>query len=200
MTLSVSVEADVKQLTKDLNDLQKKRVPFVTNQAINQVGKDAEKASIKSVAKTVGVAQKIVKKRLTNRGQPKGQNRVTFIKASSRARFGRIIVYLRGIGVHQVPHRARKSTPRGVSRRGGRFYKGAFVAKGRVGNVSTSIRSTQLVYKRRPNRELMVPRIGVRDLLLYQFRRRTSGRLGRRLFQRTFHVKLEKELTKKGLK
>ena len=42
--MQISIKSDLKKLTKDLNNLQKKQIPFATSQAINDTLLDSQKA------------------------------------------------------------------------------------------------------------------------------------------------------------
>ena len=203
MTLSVSVEADVKQLTKDLNDLQKKRVPFVANQAVNEVGIQAKKKAVKNVSRETKLTNMLINKRWDRQGE--GKDRVEFRKANSRLRFATMVVYLHGIPLFQT-----KPTPKaggkrgkGLTRRPRRFYKGAFWGKTKTGDTLTFKAFPRAAIQRKAEAgthgRLFVPKIGVRKRLHKWYKRLTQGREGRAVFGRTFQKKLQIEFKKKGL-
>ncbi len=186
MALSVNVSGDLKKLTRHLNATQKRVLPSVTIQSVNQVARDARKDSIKKVATDLRLPQKNIRKRFNARGEVKG-DRVQYFKASRYNKSALLRVYHRGISVSQI---AGAQTKRGLKAKGGRLYVGAFKLK--------SGRLQGLVFKRRGKKRLPVflPRISVRAQLEDQFNRRMTGALARRNFLNIFQTKLRKRLAK----
>jgi len=154
--------------------------PKIEAAAINSVAKKARTHAVREVAKTVGVSQKFIRHRFTKATTPlamgpqgaKGRPRVKLGQAHHRRLWAILSVYSRGIPVYQV---ATSATKKGVKRRGKRLYKGAFATP------------AGLVFKRRSNDQLMLPKIGVRQLLRFEFTTYLQGAKAKNEFSREFN-------------
>lgn len=189
----LDIRLDRRQITKHLNDTQRKVIPKVTVEALNDVAKLARSEGIKDVARRLRLPERIIRKRYDLEGNAK-QDRIEYVRANQKNGGATIVVYHRGIPVFQV---AKGQTKRGVRASSGRLYVGAFWMRG------PNSRGKLLVLKRRPKDQLgpqggrfMLPKISVRKTLEQAFGLRTVGSVGRERFNRAFTARLEAALAR----
>jgi|OM-RGC.v1.018318479 Prophage minor tail protein Z (GPZ). len=61
-SIEFSVEANVRELSRNLTDLAKKQVPKAANRTLNRVGGAASKAALRDVAGQAGTTQRVIKR------------------------------------------------------------------------------------------------------------------------------------------
>lgn len=180
--ISLSVKAELNKAAKDFPRLAKK-IPRLAANALNETAVYVRKEGITKVARELRLPRTIVAKRLTLSGEKKG-DRIVLRRATAGRLVAVLNTYVRGIPVTQVAGAQTKRPGGGVKAKGGRFYQGAFKAKGQV-------------FKRigRTRTPLMVPKIGVRELLAKEFGA-IFDRDGRRVFSQRLGRRLQFELTR----
>lgn len=170
------------------------QVRLAVSRAVSKLARETEKQATRKVASDTNLPLKAVKNRLSRQGSIKSR-RITMRRATANGLPAMLLsAWMRGLPVYQV---AQAQTAAGVTARGGRFYKGAFVPlsqRGRTakGRLSKRIPRGALVFKRRSNNRLMVPKIGLRRRLDREIRSFAASAEGRRIveaeFQRTLRV------------
>ena len=180
--INLSVKVELNDAARRFPALAK-RIPRYAATALNETATFIRKEGIRQVAKELRLPVSIVGKRFDLLGNQKA-NRVLLRRATAGNLTATLNTYVRGIPVFQVAGLQTKRPGGGVKAKGGRFYQGAFKAKG-------------LVFKRRsPDRyPLMLPKIGVRQILNRTFAD-LFDREGRRIFARRLGRRLQFELTR----
>lgn len=189
MAASVTVQGDADRIVRHLNATTKTFIPTVAAQAINEVAKKARTEAQREVATKLRLPLRIIRKRVNRQGEIKG-DRTLYYKASRNKPTALLRVYHRGIPIHQIAT-SKAQTKKGVKAKGGRLYKGAFIAQGG--------RAKGLALKRRSSTgkqggKLFVPKLSVKKTLEDSFDKRINGRIGRAAFSRAFARRLEARL------
>lgn len=182
MAITLTVQGDVQKITRHLSETERRIIPSVSVQALNEVARTARTEGIKEAAQKLRLTATIIRRRFDLGGNAKG-DRIEFLRASSGRPSALLRVYHRGIPVGQVAGAQVMRKGGGVKAMGKRFYQGAFKAKG-------------LVFKRKgPGRlPLMVPKISVRKTLEESFGKRMVGVEGQRRFRQVFAARLDRRL------
>lgn len=116
----MTLERDIEQLTKTLLNISSVQVPRATSAAINKTTAKAKTRIIRGVSKSKALPQKIIRKKL-------------FVKRSTaKKQRSRLSSYRNAVSVMSLKAKQNK---KGVRAQGGRFYQGAFIAKGVGGNL-----------------------------------------------------------------
>lgn len=155
--MPISVSVNTRELEAAFAEI-KKRLPTVTARAMNETAAWARKNAEKDAARELDLPLKLVRKRLTVDGEVK-EDRAKIRKANRSNLTTTLDVYVRGIPVGQIalkPTKRQNKRP-GVKAKGGRLYRGAFYSPGAVPHG--------FVFKRRRSGRLMVPKVGVREIL-----------------------------------
>jgi len=180
--IQLNVKVELNDAAKRFPTLARK-IPRLAANALNETAVYVRKEGITKVATELKLPRSIVGKRFSLSGEAK-RDRITLRKATAGNLAAVLNTYVRGIPVSQVAGVQLKRKGGGVKAKGGRFYEGAFKAKG-------------LVFKRQgPQRTpLMVPKIGVRELLDKEFRG-IFDRDGRRVFSERLRRRLQFEVSR----
>lgn len=187
--VSANVKFDDRAL-KSANKQIQRAAKKSTARAINETLVNARSTSIKETAKAKKLPQKPIRSRLTRSGQKKG-DRARLTRARQNKLSGGVTVYMRGIPVYQV---SGAQTKRGVKAKGGRLYEGAFYPR----NTRGPSRYGGLVFKRqgRARTPLMMPKIGVRQILDQKFTSKVAGREGQQVMRQRFNRLMQFNLNK----
>lgn len=165
MVLNVRVDTDgMRELYKGIE----KAVPRITYRALNETAKAAKSRAEKATATKIKLPLKLIRKRLDKSGNVKA-DRSTIKKARANDLITVITVYMRGVPVYQIagkPTKNQRKRP-GVKAKGGRLYEGAFYAPNNGGKP--------LVLKRRARGKLMLPKIGVREMLSSEYEKEINS-------------------------
>ena len=186
--MTISVKLDTRELERAFQQINK-RLPAVTARAINETATWVKTNGQKDTANELDVPLKLVRKRLKVSGEVKEDR--TKIRRANRSRLSAdIVVYVRGIPVGQIAAKPTKRQNRrpGVKARGGRLYRGAFYAPGASPHG--------YVFKRRQSGRLMMPKVGVRNVLNRYFELYVSGPAGISEFRRRWNRLAIFELSK----
>lgn len=183
-----SVKVDTRELERAFKQIEKK-LPSVTAKAINETAVYARKNAEKQTAQDLKVPLKLIRKRLNVNGEVKG-DRSTLIRAYRNRLAATLDVYMRGIPVGQIANKPtkRQRTRPGVKAKGGRFYQGAFYAPGAAPHG--------FIFKRRSNKRLMMPKVGVRKRLSKHFEYYILGTAGTNEFKKRWNRLANYELSK----
>jgi hypothetical protein len=186
--MPISVKVDTRDLEKAFSKIHR-QMPRVTARAINETARFAKSNSEKEVAKELRLPLKIVRKRLDVKGEVK-EDRTKLSRAHRGRLAATLSVYVRGIPVGQIASKPTKRQNRrpGVKAKAGRLYRGAFYAPGAAPHG--------FVFKRRPSGQLMMPKVGVRQLLAGRFYKYTIGRPGLTEFRKRWQRLAQFELSK----
>tara|TARA_R110002049_G_scaffold2743_1_gene20902 strand:- start:6882 stop:7454 length:573 start_codon:yes stop_codon:yes gene_type:complete len=183
-TFALTVSGDVNKLTRHLSKTERRYIPTVSVQSVNELAKNARIDAQKKVANDMRLPLKIIRKRFDINGNVKG-DRVQYYKATRSKPQALLRVHHRAIPVFQI---AGVQTKRGVKAKGGRLYVSAFKPK--------SGRRAGFVFKRqgKARTPLFVPKVSIRAQIKQEFQKRTTGPLARNNFRRIFNRRLEKKL------
>jgi hypothetical protein len=183
---SVGVKGDLKAITKDLDQVQKKIVPQVSSSALNKAATKVRSVSTKHVAKAKQITpQKLIRERMAIK------------RSNKRTQRTKIIALLNGIPVDKLTARTKSK----------HMPSGGFVMQVRGGKeliVTRKQKSKQAAgrdRKGRPRRgRLPVERTKVRiETTVNITVRRVIRTTGASHFKKTFERDLNYRLQKKGL-
>lgn len=188
---SLQVKLDLKEL-RSTNKKLRRRAYTAARFAINETARTAKSQAIKKVAEDLKLPPKFVRFRWSSKksgGKPiKTKQRILLYEAKKANLSARIWVHLRGLPVSAIAGaeikqakswtkgaQSRGSRQFGVKAKGGRFYRKAF--KDSQGQV----------WKRRSNgKNLMMPKIGMRDDLIKEFNDLIVSPKARTQFKRVY--------------
>ena len=183
----LNVRTDKNQAARDFPQLARS-LPSLTRNAINRTATWAEREATSAVAKSLRLPVRFVRNRYDRAGRAKA-SRTTIRRATPVNLNASLEVYVRGLPVFQVAGREVRRRGGGVKATGGRFYPGAFRAKG-------------LVYKRQgaARLPLMIPKIGLREALRAGFDARVTGMQGVEHFRVEYATQLRRAASRYGVK
>lgn len=174
--LSISVRADVRRITRDLQVVRKRIVPQVFSMAANRAIAKVRTDSVRELSGVKGIKQKIIRGRFKTRKATRTRQ-----TAILRLRYSRVPMIITGNA---------RETRKGV-RVGKRSVDGAFIAKGR---------NRRAVFRRQGD----VPRFPIQEQVIplepeaRGFTSRNMRTVGRDTFRREFRRLLRSRLKKKA--
>lgn len=206
--MTLKVKAEYNRAAKMFPQIAK-RLPSLTRDSINKTATIAESEAIKTVAAGDGRNSKLPIRFVRNRYDVEGRakERRTKIRRATTANLSaELSVYMRGLPVFQVAGKEvrrpsvtgkGRGLVEGVKATSGRFYKGAFYMQTKRGQ--------RMVFKRRDSAgsqggRFMMPKIGVRERLTKEYNRNVSGLDGQRVFRREYQMRIQRQLSKAGVR
>lgn len=187
MALTLKVKVEMNEAARLFPQIAK-RLPSLTRDAINRTATIAERESVQKVAADLKILIKFIRNRYDLQGNAKSK-RIKVRRATTSRLTAELDVYMRGLPVTQVAGAQIKRPGGGVKATGGRFYKGAFRARGQASK------------RRGPERTpLMLPKIGLRQRLRKEFDARVTGVQGMATFRREYNERISRALARAGVR
>lgn len=132
------IEQQVAELTNKLNRIKSMEVPRAVSSALNKTAGVSKTRTVRGVAKSIGLPQKHVRKRVYIARSKPGTLRVR-LRSYYRAVNAIFLPGIRDTGKYKKGHRGRVGS--GVKARGGWHWEEAFIAKGKGGKKSVFYRT-----------------------------------------------------------
>jgi len=179
--IKVTVKGDVKKLTRHLTKVQRKIIPAVTTQSVNEVTRVGRMEAIKDTARQMKLPTKFIRKQFYKQGNTT-TDRIIYKRMTRGRKTALLRVWHSGVPVYAI---AGAQTKKGVKAKGGRLFKGAFKQHGlvhrRTSDKRYPIEITHVPIQRRLNREVA---------------KRVSGNAGHVRFRAVFVKRLKARLAR----
>jgi len=202
--MNLSVEGDVKAITKDLDKIQRKLVPAVASSALNATATHLRNESITSAARGTGLPTKHIRWRHDSKGKKTDKRRI-YVKKTDKAKAKKLWTYLTvyrrdiawtvlGAKDSRKYVKGRRG-PKGSGvrvRSGGYHDSKAFIAPGKSGGQQAFFR----VGENRNPIQTKKAKVGFK---IAAITKRVVQRRGSKYFGGIFVTKLNAKLHKKGL-
>ena len=184
--MNVQVTADIREVRGMFRGIRKRALPLAVPRALNRATQQARTATVKDVAREMGIKQKIVKERVRFQKRDK----------ATRQRWTAVTFVV----ITDIPAR-KLGTPR-QTKKGGKagkhLYPGSFVARGRYEGAFKSTGGLA-IFRRRGKKRLPIAEVKVPvERIVVKHTPRNLETVGRPVFKRRLEHELKRQFQLRG--